>query len=153
MSKRMRKPSATGGNYKKRIKDYFGFHLKGLDINENGGELQVQLVYLDFKHIDTVRRELAQMMPEVEFTKIKREFTMSAAIWALTQMLYDDDNHPEPTIYVKRNNGDLTSSSLWDIACSELRQLELDDDEDNIPYSERDREMTSDDRLRDNAND
>lgn len=154
MSTRMRKPVAGNTeNYYKRLKKYFGFHLNGLEVREDGGEVQVQIVYLDFKHIDVVRKELAQMMPEVEFTKIRRDFTMSAERWVIDQMIVNDVDHPEPTIYVKRDNGELTLSSLWDIACAELRQLNLDDDEDKIPYDENERKGYDDDTLFTNAQD
>lgn len=78
MSRRIKPVAAHGKDYEKRLKEYFCFHLYGLSIEDCGGQVQVQVVYEDFKHIDTVRRELAQMMPEVEFVKIRRDFTHSA---------------------------------------------------------------------------
>ena len=91
------------------------------------------------------------MMPEVEFTKIRRDFTISAERWVIDQMIINDVDHPEPTIFVKRDNGDLTLSSLWDIACAELRQLDLDDEEDKIPYNDDERKGCDDDMLFTNA--
>ena len=38
MSKRIRKPAVSGESYEKRLKDYFGFHLEGLSVSEDGGE-------------------------------------------------------------------------------------------------------------------
>ena len=139
----MRKPVAGNTeSYYKRLKEYFGFHLNGLEVREDGGEVQVQIVYFDFKHIDVVRKELAQMMPEVEFTKIRRDFTISAERWVIDQMIINDVDHPEPTIL-----------SLWDIACAELRQLDLDDEEDKIPYNDDERKGCDDDMLFTNAQD
>lgn len=150
MSKRMRKPSADGANYYGRLREYFGHHLEGLDVNQDGGEVQIQVVYCDYKHIDTVRRELAQMMPEVEFVKIKRNFTYAAETWILAQMINDPFRHPEPKIYVQTKNGNLELTDLSEIARTELRQLELDD-EDDIPYDENDLKGVSEDCLYTNA--
>ena len=135
MSKRIKTPQSLGRDYRKMLKEYFGKYLYGLSVEENGGYVTVQLVYYDFKHISTVRRELAQMMPEVEFTKIKREFTEDAELWALRQ-LFDGEQEGSkstPVIYVQRGDS-LVKSSLVNIALSELGQLELDDDE--ITYAD-----------------
>lgn len=150
MSKRMRKPNADGSNYYGRLKEYFGHHLEGLDVNEDGGEVQIQVVYCDFKHIDTVRRELAQMMPEVEFVKIKRNFTYAAELWIFGRMMDEPHKYPAPKIYVQKKNGDLILTDLAEIARTELRQLELDD-EDNIPYDEHDLKGFDDEDLYTNA--
>ena len=135
MSKRIKTPQSLGRDYKKMLKDYFGKYLYGLQVEGKGGYVTVQLVYYDFKHISTVRRELAQMMPEVEFTKIKREFTEDAELWALRQ-LFDGEQEGSkntPVIYVKRGDS-LVKSSLANIAIAELGQLELDEDE--ITYAD-----------------
>lgn len=134
MSKRIKTPQSLGRDYKKMLKDYFGRFLYGMEVNEEGGRVRISIVYFDFKHIDTVRRELAHMMPEVEFVKLKRDFTEVAQIWALRQMMlsFGGSRHPEPVIYVQRGDN-LIKSSLRDIAVSELCQLEFDDDDD-IPY-------------------
>ena len=150
MSTRIRKAAISGKNYKKRLKDYFGFHLEGLDVSEDGGEIQVQLVYCDFKHIDTVRRELAQMMPEVEFVKIKRNFTPSAELWIFGRMMDDPHRYPAPKLYVMKDNGDLTLTDLSEIARTQLRQLELDDD-DEIPYTDTELNGIDDEDLYENA--
>lgn len=150
MSKRIRKPEASGVNYADRLKKYFGFHLEGLDITNECGQIQVQLVYLDFKHIDTVRRELAQMMPEVEFIKIKRMFTFSAQKWILGRMMDEPERYHEPKIYVEREGGHLMWESLTEIANTELNQLELEED-DNIPYDETERREWDDDTLMTNS--
>ena len=73
--RRIKTPQSLGRDYKQMLKDYFGKYLYGLDVENKGGHVQAKVVYFDFKHIDTVRRDLAQMMPEVEFTKLKRDFT------------------------------------------------------------------------------
>jgi hypothetical protein len=128
--KRIKTTQSLGRDYKKMLKDYFGKFLYGLEVKEEGGRVQVQLVYFDFKHIDTVRRELAQMMPEVEFTKLKRDYTITAQTWALSRMLYHDYGH-SPVLYVQ--NGDtLVKTTVRDIAMTELNQLELE--EDDITY-------------------
>lgn len=150
MSKRMRKPSADGANYYGRLREYFGHHLEGLDVNQDGGETQIQVVYCDFKHIDTVRRELAQMMPEVEFVKIKRNFTYAAELWIFGRMMDEPSRYPAPKIYVQRDNGDLLQTDLTELARAQLRQLELDDD-DKIPYDENDLKDVPDDCLYTNA--
>ena len=150
MSTRIRKSAISGKNYKKCLKDYFGFHLEGLDVSEDGGEIQVQLVYCDFKHIDTVRRELAQMMPEVEFVKIKRNFTPSAELWIYGRMIDDPHRYPAPRLYVMKDNGDLTLTDLSEIARTQLRQLELDDD-DEIPYTDTELNGIDDEDLYENA--
>ena len=150
MSKRIRKAAISGKNYEKRLKDYFGYHLEGLDVSEDGGEIQVQLVYCDFKHIDTVRRELAQMMPEVEFVKIKRNFTPSAELWIFGRMMDDPHRYPAPKLYVMKDNGDLMLTDLSEIARTQLRQLELDDD-DEIPYTDVELREKADEDLYENA--
>ena len=123
--KRIKTPQSLGRDYKKMLKDYFGKYLYGLEVTHDGGQVQAQLVYFDFKHIETVRRELAQLMPEVVFTKLKRGYTEAAEAWALTQMLLPDHRN-QPVLFVQ--NGDtLTKTTLNDIAHAELNQLELED--------------------------
>lgn len=156
MSTRIKTPQSLGRDYKKMLKDYFGRYLYGLQVEENGGYVTVQLVYYDFKHISTVRRELAQMMPEVEFTKIKRDYTEDAELWALRK-LYDGEMEGGkniPVIYVQRGDA-LVRSSLTSIAQAELNQTELDEGE--IDYAENSAlhhcKTFDDDKLRDNSMD
>lgn len=152
MSRLIRKPSEGKCNYQERIKEYFGFHLEGLSVYTKEGEVEIQIVYRDFKHIDTVRREMAEMMPEVEFTKIKRNFSPDAMAYALYCMEENNDaNIKEPVIFVQMENGDLKRSSLREIACTALRPLELDDEE--IRYQDWEKEMFTDEQLHYNASD
>lgn len=130
--KRIKTPQSLGRDYRKMLKDYFGKFLYGLDVEEKGGHVQAQVIYYDFKHIDTVRRELAQMMPEVEFTKLKRDFTDTAQEWILAQMLEPDYKH-SPVIYVQRGDA-IVKTTIEDLARSELCQIELDDDD--VTYGE-----------------
>jgi hypothetical protein len=123
--RRVKTPQSLGRDYKKMLKDYFGKFLYGMEVNNKGGHVQAQVVYLDFKHIDTVRRELAQIMPEVEFVKLKRDYTETALMWILGEMMSPDyDERVE--IYVKRGD-DIIRTRLTDLAQSELCQLELED--------------------------
>lgn len=128
----MKTPQSLGRDYKKMLKDYFGKFLYGLEVEEKGGLVQAQVIYFDFKHIDTVRRELAQMMPEVEFTKLKRDYTNTALTWMLNQMLAPDYEE-RMEIYVKRG-ANIIRTCLMDLAQSELCQLELEDGD--ITYDE-----------------
>ena len=123
--RRIKTPQSQGRDYEKMLKDYFGKFLYGLDVTQDGGQVQAQIIYFDFKHIDTVRRELAQMMPEVEFTKLRRDFTTAAETWALRNMIMPDYKH-EPVIYVQKGE-DLVKSTVRDIARADLVQLELED--------------------------
>ncbi|MBR6140914.1 MAG: hypothetical protein IKQ37_04020 [Bacteroidaceae bacterium] len=147
--KRIKTPQSQGRDYEKMLKEYFSFHLHGMEVKEEGGRVQVQIVYNDYKHIDTVRRELAQMMPEVEFTKLRREFTESAVMWTLNRMYWDLRGEFTPVIYVQHGDT-LTKTTLSDIAYADLNQLELDDD-DSIPYTADERKMSDADDLRRNA--
>lgn len=154
MSTRIKTPQSLGRDYKKMLKDYFGRYLYGLQVEENGGYVTVQLVYYDFKHVSTVRRELAQMMPEVEFTKIKRDYTEDAELWALRK-LFDDEaegGKNVPVIYVQHGDS-FVKSSLANIARAELNQLELDDDEIDYPENSllHHCKTFDDDKLRDNS--
>lgn len=126
--KRIKKLQSQNRDYEKMLKEYFGKFLFGLSVEREGGQVRVQAVYFDFKHIDTVRRELAQMMPEVEFVKLKRDYTSAAAAWALRNMISPDYSNP-PVIYVQQGDT-LVKSTLWDVATGELNQLELDEDDD-----------------------
>ena len=135
MSTRIKTPQSQGRDYKKMLQDYFGRFLYGLDVTHEGGQVQAQVVYFDFKHIDTVRRELAQIMPEVEFTKLKRDFTEVAQQWTLARML-DPDYKYQPVLYVQHGDT-LVKTTVRDIACADLNQLELDDDDD-IDYDHSD---------------
>ena len=130
--RRIKTPQSLGRDYKQMLKDYFGKFLYGLEVENKGGHVQAQVVYFDFKHIDTVRRELAQMMPEVEFTHLKRDYTSTAMAWMLGQMLSPDYSNA-PVIYVKRGE-DIINTNIVDLAQSELCQLELEDDD--IAYPE-----------------
>ena len=142
--------AANGGNYWERLKAYFGHHIEGLDVTTYAGEVQAQVVYCDFKHIDTVRRELHQMMPEVNFTKLKRNFTSPAIMWALSEMIEDEINHPCPKLYCENDEGHLVPIDLMDLAMQELRTLELDQ-EDNIHYTDLELKMFDDGDLISNA--
>lgn len=130
--KRIKTTQSQNRDYEKLLKEYFGRFLYGLSVEREGGQVRASIVYFDYKHIDTVRRELAQMMPEVEFTKIKRDYTEAAETWALRQMLSPDCSH-QPVLYLQQGDT-LVRSTLRDIAIIELRQLELDEDDD-IDYS------------------
>lgn len=130
--KRIKTPQSQGRDYEQMLKDYFGKFLYGLDVTKDGGKVQAQVIYFDFKHIDTVRRELVQMMPEVEFTKLKRDFTTAAETWALRNMIMPDYKH-EPVIYVQKGDA-LVKSTVRDIARSELVQLELE--ADDVDYTD-----------------
>lgn len=127
MSKRINTPKSQGRDYEKMLKDYFGKFLYGLDVEYEGGQVQAQIVYFDFKHIETVRRELTQMMPEVVFVRLKRDYTTAAETWALRNLLSPDSRYA-PVIYVQQGDT-LVKSTLHDIARAELNQLELDDDD------------------------
>lgn len=147
MSKRIKTKSPQQRDYKKMLKDYFGFHLYGLNVKEECGQIQAEVIYEDFKHIDTVRKELAQMMPEVEFVTLRREYTMSAQGWALLRMTTDYDNTFAPVVYVQRGDT-LVKTTIRDIACNELRQLELEeDDEKEIRYNVFELQEFNDDLL------
>lgn len=154
MSKRIKTPQSLGRDYKKMLKDYFGKYLYGLMVEEKGGCVEVQVVYYDFKHVSTVRRELAQMMPEVEFTKIKRDYTDEAQKWALCKLIDDELNDAPnvPVIYVEHGDS-LVKSSIFNLAVAELNQLELDDEDINYPENSLLRHCATfdDDKLRDNS--
>ena len=130
--KKIETPQSQGRDYEKMLKDYFGKYLYGLDVRQDGGQVQAQIIYFDFKHIDTVRRELVQMMPEVEFTKLRRDFTTAAETWALRNMIMPNYKH-EPVIYVQKGDA-LVKSTVRDIARSELVQLELE--ADDVDYTD-----------------
>ncbi len=147
--KRIKTSQSLGRDYKKMLKDYFGKFLYGMEVTHDGGQVQAQIVYLDFKHIETVRRELAQMMPEVVFTKLKRDYTTAAETWVLGQMLSVDFRNP-PVIYVQQGDT-LVKTTLTDISHAELNQLELEDGD--IDYT-NDYSITlccNEERLRNNA--
>ena len=133
----MKTPQSLGRDYKKMLKDYFGKFLYGLDVEEKGGLVQAQVIYFDFKHIDTVRRELAQMMPEVQFTKLKRDYTQAAQEWMFVQMLSPDYKHA-PVLYMQRGDT-LIKTTVEDLARSELCQIELDDDD--VIYADDDHDL------------
>lgn len=135
MSKRIETTQSQGRDYKQMLQDYFGRFLYGLEVTREGGQVQAQVVYFDFKHIETVRRELAQMMPEVVFTKLKRDFTEVAQQWALARMLEPGYKY-QPVIYVQQGDT-LVKTTVRDIARAELNQLEIDDD-DPIDYDHSD---------------
>ena len=130
--KRIKTAQSLGRDYEKMLKEYFGKFLYGLSVERSGGQVRVQVVYFDYKHIDTVRRELAQMMPEVEFVKLKREFTTAAEVWALRNMLMSESSN-QSIFYVQQGDA-LVKTNIHDIAIRELNLLELDEDDD-IDYS------------------
>ena len=135
--KRINSPQSSGRDYRQMLKQYFGRYLYGLDVEEKGGLVQAQVIYFDFKHIDTVRRELAQMMPEVEFTKLKRDFTLAAQTWMMAQMLDPDYRHT-PVVYVQRGDT-LVKTTIKDLSRTELCQIELDDDD--VSYADNDTDL------------
>lgn len=146
--KRIKTPQSLGRDYEQMLKDYFGKFLYGLDVTQDGGQVQAQIIYFDFKHIDTVRRELTQMMPEVEFIKLKRDFTTAAETWALRNMMMPDYKQ-QPVIYVEQSNT-LIKTTVRDIARTELQQMELEDDD--IDYTgDHDITCCNPERLREHA--
>ena len=151
--KRVQTKPDDGRDYGQMLKDYFGYHLQGMEVREEGGQMQAQIIYTDFRHIDTVRRELAQMMPEVEFTKLRREYTDSAIKWALNKVMWEEP-HPKdttPIIYVRRGEN-IVRTTLRDIAYAELRQLEFDaDDEREFHYTESELQIPDNEHLRQNS--
>ena len=150
MSNRVKTESCSLIDYEQRLKEYFSFHLDGLEVNCDGGEIQVQIVYCDFKHLDIVRRELKEMFPEVEFLKIKRNYTFAAECWIYAQMMNCPWDYPEPTLYVENEEGHLVMTDLSEIARKALRPLNLIDD-DKIPYDANDLKGRSDEDLRANV--
>lgn len=152
MSRRVKTPQSLGRDYKQMLKDYFGQHLYGLEVTTEGGQVQAQVIYYDFKHINTVRRELTQMMPEVEFTKLRRDYSVSAQAWVLRRFLTDDCRDQAPVIFVQRDDDTLVKTSLINIATAELRQLELDEsDEREICYEDAERCDYDNEQLRNNS--
>ncbi len=139
-------------DYARLLKDYFGFHLLGLEIKVEGGQVQAQVVYTDFKHIDTVRRELAQMMPEVEFIKLRRDYTDSAILWVLEKLMWEEGfpNSTHRALYVQRDEDTLSRTSIRDIAYGELCQLELEDSDD-IKYRKEEKKLYDDKKLQENV--
>ena len=149
--RRVNSPQSQGRDYKKMLRDYFGRFLYGMDVEEKGGIVQAQIIYFDFKHIDTVRRELAMMMPEVEFTKLKRDFTHAAKVWIYGQMLSPEYKNA-PMVYVQRGDT-LVKTTIEDLARSELSQIELEDGD--VCYSSEDIDLKccpqDEQRLKENS--
>ena len=76
---------------------------------------------------------------------------MHAQALALLPLTTDYCNHYAPLIYVQHGDT-LVKTTLQDIASSELRQLELDDeDEKEIRYDDYDRKERSDVELKQNS--
>jgi len=150
--RRIKTNVTAGRDYARMLKDYFGFHLCGMEVTEEGGQKQAQVIYEDFKHIDTVRRELAQMMPEVEFTKLRRDYTHSACLWALGRIMWEEvSKESMPVLYVQRGEN-IMRTTLRDIAVGELRQLELDkEDENEIRYTDFEMMVRDDENLKHNS--
>ena len=93
------------------------------------------------------------MMPEVEFTKLRRDYTESACLWALSRIMWNEPtpNEHTPVIFVQRGEN-IMRTTLRDIAMNELRQLELDeDDEREIRYTDFEKSIPDDEHLRQNS--
>ena len=132
--RKIKTPQSQGRDYEKMLKDYFGKFLYGLEVIDTGLHVSVQVAYWDFKHIETVRRELAQMMPEVEFVKVRRCFTSSALEWAIVRMLHEHDGFEIPDLFIQKDNDTLVRTCLTQLAVTELNQMELDEDDGDLPF-------------------
>ena len=148
--RRIKTPQSLGRDYKKMLKDYFGKYLYGLDVEEKGGRVQAQVIYFDFKHIDVVRKELAQMMPEVEFIKLKRDYTETAIMWAFSHIMWGQPENRQPVFYVQCGEN-LVKVHLRDIATSELSQLDFDEGDIDYPKDDSDLECCRRNRDKDDA--
>ena len=64
--------------YLQKALGLLGHRLKVFDVKWYGGHPVAQVVYWDYKVSIITRAELQQLMPEVEFATVKREFSDAA---------------------------------------------------------------------------
>lgn len=67
-----------------------GHRLKVFECKWYGGHPVVQVVYWDYKVSIITRAELQQLMPEVEFATVKREFSTAAMMEQLWEVAVEE---------------------------------------------------------------
>ena len=88
--------------YKEKAIALLGHHMQVFECRWYGGHPVVQIAYNDYKVSIITRAELQQLMPEVEFASVIREFSTAA-------MLSELPHAPSDTTRKKRN----AAFSLW----------------------------------------
>lgn len=77
--------------YKEKAIALLGHHMQVFECRWYGGHPVVQIAYYDYKVSIITRAELQQLMPEVEFASVIREFSTAAMLSELEEIMYDDD--------------------------------------------------------------
>lgn len=75
--------------YLQKALGLLGHRLKVFDVKWYGGHPVAQVVYWDYKVSIITRAELQQLMPEVEFATVKREFSVAAFCQQLFVIMVD----------------------------------------------------------------
>lgn len=121
--------SVTTSEQKAReiITEYMGESIHTLTISTIGRELFVHLFYIDFKPTREVQRHLEDMIPNITFDEIGRDYSTK---WMNEGLELTDELFPE--IYVKEADGCLRPASPLFLVLETLKHLDLTKDESEI---------------------
>lgn len=90
-----------------RIKDYFGEREYEANVTMIGRMADVSISYEDFKPTRKVRRELEDMMDNVEITSLERRYSERTYLKTLDELMSEGRE-----IYIKEDDGSLKKTSI-----------------------------------------
>lgn len=89
------------------IDAYFNNIPHRVELHMTGNIADVEICYTDFKPSRQVRRELEDLIPNLDICTIYREFSPEVESDAI-----EDANNKYNTIYIKEKNGEYTPTSI-----------------------------------------
>ena len=109
-----------GREVEERINEYFGGAKHSVTVNMVGRTAVVSIKYEDFRTMKRVRRDLEDMIPNLEIINIEREFTDEAYLRVVHELL-----DKETEIYVKEGDGTLKATNIGLLLDEELMYRDL----------------------------
>ncbi len=101
--------------YTKKVNELLGSNLLECTCEYFGDHPVMEITYQDYKVSIITRAELQQLMPEVEFAKVKREISASAQLNLLFEVLESEYLNGDKA-FVRKTNGDEITLSDWAVS-------------------------------------
>ena len=102
------------------IRDYLGENLRHLSISRYGRTLCADITYVDFKPERQVRRHLEDLIPNLDFSQLDRDYSNDIIVDAI----YAD----QTVLYVREPDGTLHPTTAADYIIELLRHIDLSAD-------------------------
>lgn len=107
------------------IREYLGQHLRHLSISRHGRTLCADVTYTDFKPEREVRRHLEDLIPNLDFSELDRDYSNDIIV----DTIYSD----QTVLYVREPDGTLHPTTAADYITELLRHLDLSADAPKQP--------------------